>query len=232
MDDSTWVPRLAVGLTILGVLAVLDVIKNPRNPKRLKEYAFLFSVTALAIGYGIAHDFVTYNICSEYFTVGYGLEGAQDGFSSEVVLLAAKAAWSAGLFIGLVLLIANNPSKRISQLSYRALTRFLLGPLAFSISAAVLCAAAANVFSQFIANHLELGVLQLRDEVGFLTVWGAHIGTYCGALVGLVFVAAKVRKTRRGLADDVGGVLRRSWQADPTTIVSHLDSIPNYGAHP
>ncbi|MCP4602086.1 MAG: hypothetical protein GY847_16480 [Proteobacteria bacterium] len=200
IGDAYFELRLIVGLTLLGVLALIDVIKNPRNPRRLKEYAFLFSVTALAIGYGVIHDLVTYNICSEYFTIGYGLKSAADSFYPEVALLAVKASWSAGLLIGLVILIANNPHKQLPQLDYNSLARYLAGPLTCSIVLAVTFGLVANLLSPIIANQLELSVLRLHNEAGFLTVWGIHIGTYFGGLVGLILSAVLIRKARRTLS--------------------------------
>ena len=82
---------------------------------------------------GLVHDLVTYSIFSEYFSIGKGIDEAEVGFGWPVVRLALMASWSAGLFIGLALLVANNPKRRLTQLNYRDLATRLVWPLVRSI---------------------------------------------------------------------------------------------------
>jgi len=180
---DTWPWRLALGLGLLAVLAAIDLVRHPKNPTRIKEYGFLFAVTGATMVHGLVHDLVTWSFSPEYFAVGKGLGDCADSFFPEVAALALKASWSAGLFIGLVLLIANNPSKRRPQLPYRRLARFVLWPLACSVGAAVVAGLASY----------------LSGAAEFSQVWAIHIGTYVGALVGVITGAVLVRRERTRL---------------------------------
>ncbi|HHH27511.1 MAG TPA: hypothetical protein ENK57_04055, partial [Polyangiaceae bacterium] len=72
-DDPTFIYRVAFGLTVFATLGVRDLLKNPQNPSRLKEYLFLFSVTAAVMSYGLAHDLLTFSISPSYFSAVKGL---------------------------------------------------------------------------------------------------------------------------------------------------------------
>jgi len=88
MKDSFWSIRLVLGLSALAALALVDLYKNPKNPRRVKEYGFLFAVTGLTMVYGLLVDTVTYSVSREYFFVGKGLESARAGFFPDVALMA------------------------------------------------------------------------------------------------------------------------------------------------
>ena len=94
----------------------MDYRKNPANPRRIKEYAFLFTVAILTMLYGVLHDYITYSISREYYIIGKGIESAKGGFNFDVVKLALIATWSAGLVVGVTFLISNNPGKVKKQL--------------------------------------------------------------------------------------------------------------------
>ncbi len=113
--------RVVLGVLFFALLGFVDVCRNPSNPRRAREYLFLFSCAGIAMGYGVAHDFVTCHISPAYFVWGKGLESAADGFNFDVVKLALMASWSAGLIVGVVLLLANNPREGRPQLGYPAL---------------------------------------------------------------------------------------------------------------
>src|SRR5690242_4853633 len=121
--DPTFPWRLAAGLSVLGWLVVRDLRQPVRSYARVKEYGFLFATAALAIGYGLVHDRLTYAISREYYVVGKALPSAALGFSGEVAMLAIQASWSVGLVVGLVFLVANGPDRRFSQLPYQTLSR-------------------------------------------------------------------------------------------------------------
>ncbi len=123
--------RIGFAAIFFLALGLHDFRKNPGNPKRAKEYCFLFSVMGLAIAYAIAHDFVTAGISREYFTQGKGL--VEQDFAWNLSWLAVKASYSIGLVLGMLLLVLNNPSKKFVQLPYRALYLILLWPLGFSL---------------------------------------------------------------------------------------------------
>lgn len=201
MQDDTWVWRLGIGLTILGILAAVDYRRNPDNPTRIKEYNFLFGITAVTVLYGLLHDLVTYSISREYFAVGKAIDSARYGFFPDVALLAIKASWSAGLAIGIVLLVANNPSEKAPQLKYARLARFAVYPLYSSLTVAVILGIASRTFADVLDTYLKLQFIAIHDPKGFLTVWSIHIGTYVGALVGVVWAAFRIRRARQQLAD-------------------------------
>jgi hypothetical protein len=196
-NDSTFTLRLILGLTALGVLAAIDLIRHPRNPTRIKEYGFLFTVTGLTMAYGLIHDLVTHSISSEYFTLGKGIAEAEDGFGWPIVRLALMASWSAGLFVGVALLVANNPKTGVPQLSYRELSQMLSMPLWCSAGLAVTGAVAGFVIAPEVAVRLELAHLGLEDPHAFVVVSGIHAGSYLGGLVGAVAAFVVVRRRRK-----------------------------------
>ena len=189
--------RFAFGLLVLAALLARDLLKPIRTYARAKEYGFLFGTAALAIGYGVVHDRVTYAISSEYYEVWKALPSAASGFSREVVMLAVKASWTVGLLVGLVFLIANGPSARFPQLPYAALARALLAPLTVSIISALLLGSMGFLFSDAICAHFGLDELELRASARFCTTWFIHIGTYLGALAGTVAALVRIRRLRR-----------------------------------
>jgi hypothetical protein len=196
-DDPTFPLRLAFGLAALAVLAVVDIVRHPRNPTRVKEYGFLFAVTSATMIYGLVHDFVTYSISWEYFAIGKGIPEAASGFGWPVVRLALMASWSAGLFIGVVFLIANNPSPRMPQMPYSILTRYLVLPLCCSLAVPVVLGIATHLASKSLIDGLALRGLALENPRSFVTVSGIHAGTYLGGLVGTLLGAVSVRQQRR-----------------------------------
>ncbi len=197
LDDPTFPYRVAFGLTVFAVLGAIDLRRNPEDPRRLKEYAFLFGVTGATMLYGLAHDAVTFAIAPEYFVVMKGLgHAARFG---DVARLALMASWTAGLAVGLGLLVANHPSPRFAQLGYRHLARFLLGPLAGAVAAALGLGGLALAFPVRAIATLGLAADSLRDPAPTAVVWAAHIGTYAGAALGLLGAVAGVRRGRRKL---------------------------------
>jgi hypothetical protein len=187
--------RIIAGLTFFGILGILDFIKNPNNPKRLKEYGFLFSVTGITMMYGLIHDYITSTISPDYFVLGKGIESAAQGFNKDVAILALEATWSAGLIIGVAFLIANNSSKTKPQLKYKTLYGLLIYPLSLSVLFAVLTGIFFNLFTlRFSASLNEL--LSPQSRKLFMTVWGIHIGSYAGGLSGIIVGIIRTRKLR------------------------------------
>ncbi len=196
MQDDTWVIRMIAGLSALAVLAAIDLCRNPENPTRVKEYGFLFGVTGLTIAYGLIVDMVTYTISTEYFSVGKGLSGAEKSFYPDVAVMAVKAAWSAGLVVGVGLLVANNPRKDLPQLGYRGLARCLFFPLSLSVACGLILGFSARLSASSLSARVGLNSLGLESDSGFITVWGTHIGIYVGGLVGLILAVGRIRRGR------------------------------------
>jgi hypothetical protein len=206
VNDPTFPYRVAFGLTIFGVLGVIDVVRNPQNPKRLKEYAFLFGVTAIVMLFGLVHDAVTFSLSPDYFRVIKGIRSGS--FFPDVAQLALAASWTVGLVIGLAFLVANNPSERWPQLPYRRLARHLLWPAVMAPLLAVFMAVATRLAPEWVAERL--GSSALRADVA--TVWVAHIGTYVGAVSGLVAGVVQItRERRRGGRSRTRELARGGW---------------------
>lgn len=194
--DRTFPWRLAAGLCVLGWLIVRDLRKPIRSYVRLKEYGFLFGTAALAIGYGMVHDRITYAISREYYVIGKGLASAANGFNSDVAMMAAQASWSAGLFVGLMFLIANRRQQRVGQLPYRTLMTLLVIPLLGSIATACALGAIGFFLAAPLSADFELHYLGLRAPALFCATWGVHTGTYLGALGGVLASYFRIRRLR------------------------------------
>lgn len=201
MHDPSFVWRVVFGLFVFVLLGFIDYRKHPDNPQRVKEYVFLFSVTGLAMVFGLAHDFMAYSISREYYVVGKGIQSAADRFNLQVMTLALKATWTAGLVIGTVFLVANNPDKKGRRLSYQKLFRLLLIPLINAIIFAVLFGVGAFLEPSVLLKQKPLeGILPLlNDPTAFVTAWGIHIGSYTGGAVGLAVAAGLIYKYKRNL---------------------------------
>jgi hypothetical protein len=107
------------------------------------------------------------------------------------------ASWSAGLFIGLALLVANNPKTGLPQLGYRELARMLAMPLLCSAAFAVSGAVAGLACAPAVAARLGLDYLGLEDPRAFVVVSGIHAGSYLGGLVGAVSAFVVIRRRRK-----------------------------------
>ncbi len=158
-----------------GLLGAIDPIRNPRNPRRLKEYAFLFGVTGAASVYGLLHHAATYSFSHDYFRVIKGVRAAS--FFPQVAKLALMAGWTAGLVVGLVLLVANNPSRRMPQLPYSRLALHLLWPLLASPFLASVLGVAALLRPDPWVHGLSIDAAASRDPSEIGAVWAIHLGT-------------------------------------------------------
>ncbi|MFK8004591.1 MAG: hypothetical protein AB8H86_33795 [Polyangiales bacterium] len=191
MNDTTFAYRALAGVLLLGALAYTEWRKH-RQLSRLREYAFLFATAGLAVAYAVVHDIITFALAPEYFFVLKDVAG--DTFFPNVAWLAARAGWTAGLAIGLGLLIANNPGRR-EQLSYAALAQHIRFPLVWSLAAAI----GGGLY----ARYWMPGALSgwgLEHPLAVVTVWGIHIGSYVGALLGLAHGCFRVLRARADFA--------------------------------
>jgi hypothetical protein len=117
--------RIAIGSTILAVLAIADLRQRGRDARRWREYLFLLCVMVLAMAYGAINDQITSRISWEYFYYGkdlskvLGPETPPDpaALHWQAMKVGVEATWSAGLLMGMALLLANNPSPGLRQLS-------------------------------------------------------------------------------------------------------------------
>lgn len=208
--DAGLLARIATGASVLLVLAVADLRRRGRAATRWREYAFLLGVVATAIAYAILNDQVTCAISWEYFynhddsvaqAIGpLAFDQSPDPWSVRLaaVRMAAKGAWTAGLGIGVVLLIANNPSKRrpqLPQLPYRRLYRLAMIPLigAILLSALMGTAGYLGLFAPLFEEMLRFNVFR---PARFMAVFGAHLGVYAGGILGTVWAVIALRRQR------------------------------------
>src|SRR5947209_8779648 len=126
-SDAAMGIRVTIGVAIFAILAVTDYRRRRSAATRWREYLFLCGAVAVALFYGVINDRITSSISWEYFYYGKGLDErlgpqtppARAALHREACKIAAKASWSAGLIVGVLLLLANNPRNARPQLSYR-----------------------------------------------------------------------------------------------------------------
>jgi hypothetical protein len=199
--------RIAVGVAIFAALALSDLRKNRAAATRWREYVFLIICVLAAMAYGAINDQLTSAISWEYFYYGKDI-AAQLGpqippdplkLHLAAAIVGMKATWSAGLIIGVALLIANNPSKRIPRLRNRSLVRSL--PLVLLLT--LLCAAAGAIAGHFTLPALwnsDFAAMLRRNEMRprhFMTAYGIHLGGYIGGLIGMLAAVWRIRLRRR-----------------------------------
>ncbi len=192
IDDPTLIWRAPIGVLVLAILAARDRIRTG-TWSRARELGFLFGVTGIAMLWAVAHDAITWSISPDYFVIGKDLPGAATSFAP-VVPPALQAGWTAGLAIGLVLVVANNPLPDRPPLSYAILVRELARvALASALTALVAGAAAPFLATGFRVVLADAGV---HDARSYLVVQGAHAGSYVGALVALPLAWRRIRCAR------------------------------------
>lgn len=177
-------------------MGLYDFKKNPRNPKRLKEYLFIASISIIASAFGILHDFVTFSISREYFTIAKRL-GDGIKFSPDIVKLAVSATYWVGIVVGVVFVILNNPKDSVPQLRYSKLYR----KLGIILGAIITSSTVGFVVSYVASPYFSIGGESfLKDPQAFEQVAFIHWGSYIGALIGLLISAYKIFQLRRKLA--------------------------------
>jgi glucan phosphoethanolaminetransferase (alkaline phosphatase superfamily) len=206
-SDSGLLFRIGVGVAIFAVLAISDLRKNRAAATRWREYSFLVICVLLALVYGLINDALTSSISWEYFYYGKDL-AAQLGpqvppdpmkLHLAAAVIGMKATWSAGLVIGVALLLANNPSRRLPRLRNRSLLRWLLLVLLLTL----LFAAAGAIAGHFALPALwnsDFAAMFHRNEMRprrFMTAYGIHLGSYIGGLLGMLAAAWRIRLQRR-----------------------------------
>ncbi len=199
--------RIAVGLSVLGVLLAWDLVRHGRASVRWREYLLLAGATAGGAAYGAMNDNVTVTISWEYFfygkglmeTLGYALPPDAMALRWEATKLGVASSWSAGLLMGVVYVLANNPWRRRPQLPYRQCFWLLTRPLA----GAVLVSIAGGLAGYVGLLDGWVSDLDWMDPTGrplFTAVWGVHLGAYVGGGIGAVVGAVQIIRRRRRLA--------------------------------
>jgi hypothetical protein len=188
-----WMRAMALVCAFVIVGAVELALRRKRA-ERWKEYAAWVAFAASGATFGAANDLITSALSPAYFVIGKGLsQGPQLAWAAAD--LGARAGTAAGLLIGGILLMANNPRKGMAPLPYRWLARVGLVPLAMAAIGAPLIALGSTFDLQGLGPELAR-VLPESEARTFLLVQRAHLGAYAGALVGTVCAAFLVRRIR------------------------------------
>lgn len=203
-SDAGLLARVAIGCAIFVLLAVVDLARRGRKATRWREYLFLIAAVAVAMAYGFANDFIASSISWEYFYYGKGLSdrlgpGVQGpALRWEACKLGLKATWSAGLIIGVALLLANNPRRDRPQLPYQRLLRILGFVLLCTATGAAIGAwAGTQGWLTWTNPDLKLiaadGLFRPRR---FQCVYGMNLGGYAGGAIGTVIAVIRIRRRR------------------------------------
>ena len=204
--------RISIGASIFIFLAVVDIRRHGiARATRWKEYSFLIGCVVFAMLYGCINDLITSTISWEYFYYGkelstvLGPKTPPDSLPLHLraMVVGIQATWTAGLLIGAVLLIANNPSQSRPQVSYLKLFRMLILIAIVTIACAVVLGIAGwngalNLVSDEFAEIFETN--QLRPQ-HFVCVFGVHLGGYLGGLIGVVASVMRITRHRVQLSN-------------------------------
>ncbi|MDB5330863.1 MAG: hypothetical protein JWP03_2014 [Phycisphaerales bacterium] len=207
LTDAGLAARIAIGASIFAVLALSDVYRNGRSARRWREYSFLLVTTAIFMAYGALNDAITCRISWEYFYYGKDLAAvlgphtppAIGPLTLEAAKIGMRATWSAGLIVGVALLLANNPRPNRPQLPFRRLLMLVPGVLL----AVVACGVAMGVLGfhgHLVWMNQEFRML-LHDGLfrppRFMSVFGIHLGAYLGGALGTVWAVRKILRERK-----------------------------------
>ena len=209
ISDRSLPLRIAIGVSIFAVLAILDYRKHREKATRWREYAFLFLCAAFAIGYGILNDLITSRISVEYFLFGKGVakrvsaevaanpDAHRGTLDLHAIRIGTVATWSAGLIAGAALLVTNTLGDR-PRLRMRQMLWLL--PMIALCAIALAVAGAWLGYEGFFARFSEeFAQMLAKDEMRprrFIAVFGIHLGGYVGALLGLILCCGLVWRRR------------------------------------
>lgn len=202
-DAGLWA-RIGLGALIFLALALWDWRKRGRQATRWREYLFLLLAVVAAMGYGVVNDQLTVTISWEYYYWGKGV-GEKLGLPVdpwslrwEALKIGLKATWSAGLLVGVALLLASNPRAGWGRVSYGRLMRGLIEVFVCAAILAMLLGVIgyAGGFVPFSSDFAEM---VRRDEFRpyrFMAVFGVHLGGYVGGLIGTIVVVVRIVRQR------------------------------------
>lgn len=207
-SDAGLVARVAIGAAIFAALAFIDWRRNRERATRWREYTFLLACVLIALAYGAIHDQITTTISWEYFAYGKGVAEHlppneppnSPAFRWEAAKIGMKATWTAGLIVGVALMLANNPRRDgRARLTYRCLLAFLPLVIGLAILTSI-CLGIAGYFGAFVPMHEDFRVMLERNEMHprrFMAVYGVHLGGYIGGTTGMIVAVLLVRRARR-----------------------------------
>ena|SRR5579863_209101 len=205
-SDAGLAARIAVGLVILGTLATVDLKRHGQRATRWREYLFLLAAVLLAMGYGVVNDWLASGISWEYFYYGKGLDQQLGphvppdpaALRWAACLIGLKSTWSAGLVIGVALLIANNPRRGRLRLPYQSLLG-LLPPILLIAAGSAAVGAIIGSHGWLAWTNRDLRVL-MRDNLfrprAFMTAYGMNLGGYAGGLLATALATIWIVRNR------------------------------------
>jgi hypothetical protein len=173
-------------------MAIWDVWRKGREAKRWREYLFLITTVVLAMGYGAINDQVTVGISWEYFYYGKGVGQSKDpaevAMRWEAAKVGMKATWTAGLIVGVGILLANNPWKKAPRLGYGELYRMMGWVVVFPVVCAIVLGWVGYegwLVKVWPALDAIKDAPLLRPQ-RFMCVAGIHLGGYVGGAIGML----------------------------------------------
>jgi hypothetical protein len=206
-SDAGLLARVGIGSSIFAILAAIDLYRNGRKATRWREYSFLLLAVGLAMAYGAINDTIASQISWEYFYYGKGISQQLGpavppdlvALRSAAVEVGLKATWSAGLIIGVALLIANNPRRNQVRLTYRTIALLLVFILVVTAMGA---GAGAIVGSQGWLAWSNPDIAAIAREnlfrpTRFMAVYGMNMGGYLGGILGTACCITWMSRNRR-----------------------------------
>ena len=152
-----------------------------------------------AITFGIFHDFITANICVEYFTIGHPKIIESQDPNTLALLWGVIATWWFGLILGILIISYNSfgksPSLPFSQIKKYVLRLLLIVPC-ISLVAGII----GFTLSYFEVIHLipKLAVVVPEQKHNlYLAVGWAHTSSYLTGLIGTIIICWKIHSLRR-----------------------------------
>lgn len=193
-EDLVWRIPLLGAFLVAGV--IYDRWRHGTEGRRAKEYGLLLGCGLLGALVGVLQDLISLRVSADYFVFGKGIERDGD-FTRQVLLMGSYAGFVAGLVLGGLLLLVNQPRPNRAVLGYRALLKRgvprTLGPALLGVPAGFGLGPSSPLRTQVGKNLLPPEALE-----PFLQVWGMHYGLYGGALLGVGWALASVWRARPG----------------------------------
>jgi len=211
-SDAGLLARIGAGVLVFSALAAWDLARNGRGARRWREYCFLLAAAAAGVAYGVVNDSVASTISWEYFFFGKGLDAvlgphtppAQAALRWEAIKVGMKAAGSAGILAGAIVLLANSATStraRLPQLPFRRLAAYL-GGVALAAAACGALLGAAGYFGELSWMRDDLREITRQDlfrPARFQCAYGVNLGGYVGGALGTIIATWRIHIERKAL---------------------------------
>lgn len=202
--DMGLMVRLGAGVALFSLLALIEYRHCGKSARRWKEYLFLIYCTLAMMIFGVVNDQVTVSVSWEYFVYGKEYPAAELGRPGELALrlwaceIGLKATWTAGLILGAILLICNNPSRRGPVVPIRRMLKLVWLVFVPAVVLAVVLGTAGyfGAWKNLTQDFRCIWAENMFRPRTFMAVWGMHLGAYIGGFIGTVSLAAWILKKR------------------------------------